>query len=87
MSRNNITLLIDSIFFYLIVSKKIISKTDKETEPIMALLVYIGLYFLLYYDYTLQYEVGLTVRRHIFLKVVAFDRHTCSFQQKPRTIL
>ena len=33
-------LLVDSIFFYLIASNKIISKIDKETEPIMALLAY-----------------------------------------------
>ena len=53
-------------FFYLIVSNKIISKIDKETEPIMALLAYIGLYYLLDYDYPLQYEVGLTIPHYIF---------------------
>ena len=54
------------IFFCLIVSNKIISKIDKEREPIMALLVYIGLYYLLDCNYPLQYEVGLTVLHYIF---------------------
>ena len=58
--------LVDLIFFYLIVSNKIISKIDKETEPIMALLAYIGLYYLLDCDYLLQYEVGLTILQYIF---------------------
>ena len=43
----------------------IISKIGKETEPIMALLAYIGLYYLLDCDYPLQYEVGLTVLHYI----------------------
>ena len=59
-------LLVDLNFFFLIVSNKIISKIDKETEPIMALLGYIGLYYLLDCDYLLQYEVGLTVLQYIF---------------------
>ena len=54
------------IFFCLIVSNKIISKIDKEREPIMALLAYIRLYYLLDCDYPLQYEVGLTVLHYIF---------------------
>ena len=54
------------IFFYLIVSNKIISKIDKETESIMPLLAYVGLYYLLGCDYPLQYEVWLTVLHYIF---------------------
>ena len=32
----------------------------------MALLAYIGLYYLSDYDYPLQYEVGLTIPHYIF---------------------
>ena len=32
----------------------------------MALLAHIGLYYLLDYDYPLQYEVGLTIPHYIF---------------------
>ena len=66
INGNNITLLVDSNLFYLIVSNKIISKIDKETELIMALLAYIGLYYLLDCNYPFQYEVELTVLHYIF---------------------
>ena len=47
INENNITLLVDSYIFYLIVLNNVISKIDKETEPIVALLAYVGLYYLL----------------------------------------
>lgn len=64
------TIVLSQRCFILIVACKIISKTEKKT---MSLLSHIGLYYLLYCDYPLNYEIGLIVFHDHLMKRVALQ--------------
>ena len=52
MSGNGMTLLVDKNFFHIMVATSIVTKIERKENPVTALSVYIGMYYLLDCDYS-----------------------------------
>ena len=63
--NNNMTLLVDKKFFYIMRATSIIIKIERKENPVTAYLAYMEMYYLLDYDYPQHYEVALTALHFI----------------------